>query len=125
LSAHRNLTASQEARRRARPHELARPERSPRTAVESSTFGEGVTAGEFALALWRELDEARPGGLTCLDVARVAVERWGDSVEPALWRASFELMGARLLRQVGTRVVRDRGQVANLPVFVPAERWHE
>jgi hypothetical protein len=122
VSAHRNLTASQEARRRA--HELAPRRDAERTTCTCDGFGEGVAAHKLVLALWRELDEERPGGLTCLDVARVAEEHWGKAVEQALWRETLWLIAAGLLRQVGVVVVRDRGQVSRLPIFEPAERWH-
>lgn len=125
MSGYRNLTASQEARRRAH-QQTRREERGARPTRPAGPPCPELQPCALALtlALWRDLDRKRPGGLTMLDVARVAVEHWGEAMEPAVWRATNTLLESKMLRQVGQVIVRDRTQVVYLPAYVPAERWH-
>lgn len=124
MSRYRNLTASQEARRLARQQDYRREGRPMRHAAPPCPEAPPCALA-LTLALWRELDREHPGGLTMLEVARVAVERWGESIEFSIIWATGDLLESKLLRQVGVRIVLDRTQVANLPVFEPAGRWFE
>ena len=122
MSGYRNLTASQEARRRAHQRDPARADRSGRPAAPDVATQPCALA--LTLALWRELTQERPGGLTTVDVTRVAVERWGEIAGRAALQSTTTLLESGMLRQVGRIIVRDRGRETTLPTYAPVARWH-